>query len=80
MLLYLSQRASLSQYAQLTVSARQGEKRAHINSFCWDLDRIEKTNRWEILKINADKIKEEALHHPQDTTGTIGKLHRNASG
>jgi hypothetical protein len=63
--------ASLSQCERLTVSARRGEERALINSFCWDLDHIEKTNRWEILKINADKIKEEALHHLQDTTGTV---------
>jgi hypothetical protein len=63
--------ASLSQCERLTVSARRGEERALINSYCWDLNHIEKTNRWEVLKINADNVKEEVLHHLQDTTGTV---------
>ncbi len=63
--------ASLSQCERLTVSARRGEERALINSYCWDLNHIEKTNRWEVLKINPNEIKEEALHHLQNTTGTV---------
>ncbi len=63
--------ASLSQCERLTVSARRGEERARINSYCWDLDHIEKTNRWEILKIDSEELKEEAWIHLHETTGTV---------
>jgi hypothetical protein len=63
--------ASLSQCERLTVSARRGEERARINSYCWDLDHIEKTNRWEVLKIESDELKDEAWRHLHETTGTV---------
>lgn len=63
--------ASLSQCERLTVSARRGEERARINSYCWDLDHIEKTNRWEILKIEGDELKDEVWRHLHETTGTV---------
>lgn len=63
--------ASLSQCERLTVSARRGEERARINSYCWDLDHIEKTNRWEILKIESDEVKDEVWRHLHGTTGTV---------
>jgi hypothetical protein len=63
--------ASLSQCERLTVSARRGEERARINSYCWDLDHIEKTNRWEILKIESDQLKEEVWRQLNATTGTV---------
>lgn len=63
--------ASLSQCERLTVSTRREEERARINSFCWDLDHIEKTNRWEILKIYSGELKEEVWNHLHETTGTV---------
>lgn len=63
--------ASLSQCERLTVSTRRGEERARINSYCWDLDHIEKTNRWEILKIDSEELKEEVWNHLHETTGTV---------
>ncbi len=63
--------ASLSQRERLTVSARRGEERARIHSYCWDLDHIEQTNRWEILKIESDEIKDEVWRHLHETTGTV---------
>ncbi len=63
--------ASLSQCERLTVSARRGAERARINSYCWDLDHIEKTNRWEILKIDREALKEEVWNHLHETTGTV---------
>jgi hypothetical protein len=63
--------ASLSQCERLTVSARRGEERARINSYCWDLDHIEKTNRWEILKIDREELKQEVWNHMHETTGTV---------
>jgi DNA topoisomerase VI subunit B len=63
--------ASLSQCEKLTVSARRGEERARINSYCWDLAHIERTNRWEILKVESDQLKDEARSHLGRTTGTV---------
>lgn len=63
--------ASLSQCERLTVSARRGEERARINSYCWDLDHIERTNRWEVLKIDNDELKDEVWRHLHETTGTV---------
>lgn len=63
--------ASLSQCEKLTVSARRGEERARINSYCWDLAHIERTNRWEVLKVESDKLKDEARSHLGRTTGTV---------
>jgi hypothetical protein len=63
--------ASLSQCERLTVSTRRSEERVRINSYSWDLDHIEKTNRWEIVKIDSDAIKDEAWHHLHETTGTV---------
>jgi hypothetical protein len=63
--------ASLSQCERLIVSARRGEERARINSFCWDLDHIEQTNRWEILKIESTEIKDIVRRHLLETTGTV---------
>ena len=63
--------ASLSQCEKLTVSARRGEERVRINSFCWDLDHIEYTNRWEILQLDRNEIKQEAWDHLHNTTGTV---------
>ncbi len=63
--------ASLSQAEKLTVSARRGEERARINSYCWDLNHIEETNRWEILKVETSELKEEVREHLHQTTGTV---------
>ena len=63
--------ASLSQCERLTVSARRGEERVRINSYCWDLDHIENTNRWEILKIESEDLRQEVRDHLKETTGTV---------
>ena len=63
--------ASLSQCERVTVSARRGEERVRINSYCWDLDHIESTNRWEIIKIESEDLREEVRKHLKDTTGTV---------
>jgi hypothetical protein len=63
--------ASLSQCERVTVSARRGEERVRINSYCWDLGHIESTNRWEILKIESEDLREEVREHLKETTGTV---------
>jgi hypothetical protein len=63
--------ASLSQCERLTVSSRRGEVRARINSYCWDLQHIEATNKWEILWVENENLKPEILNHLKETPGTV---------
>ena len=63
--------ASLSQCERLTVSSRKGEERVRINSYCWDMAHIEYSNRWEILKIENNELKDEVSKHLHRTTGTV---------
>ena len=63
--------ASLSQCERLTVSSRRSELQARINSFCWDLDHIETTNRWEILGVHSEDLKDEVWQHLHQSTGTV---------
>jgi len=53
--------ASLSQCRRLSVASRTSLERVDIVGYCWDLEHIERTNRWELLPV------------PRETGGT--KLH-----
>jgi len=63
--------ASLSQCERFIVASRRGEERVRINAYCWDLEHIEFTNRWEILQVEKDELADEVLTHLQKTTGTV---------
>lgn len=63
--------ASLSQCLRLTVASRQNESRADINAYCWDLDHIKATNRWEILPVRSADLQPHARQHLKETTGTV---------
>jgi hypothetical protein len=43
--------ASLSQCQRLTVASRTLRTRADISAYCWDLEHIERTDRWELLSV-----------------------------
>lgn len=63
--------ASLSQCRRLTVASRTSDARADITAYAWDLDHIEKTNRWEILLVERHAIPE-ILHAPlANSPGTV---------
>jgi len=62
--------ASLSQCDELIVSSRQGLQRARINSFMWSMNHINKSDRWEILKVQSDVLPPEVLSHLGNTVGT----------
>lgn len=47
--------ASLSQCKRLTVASRTLRTRAEINAYCWDLEHIERTDRWELLPVSREK-------------------------
>lgn len=63
--------ASLSQCLRLTVASRQNPNRADINAYCWDVDHVDATNRWEILPIKPADLHVGARQHLKETTGTV---------
>ena len=63
--------ASLSQCERLTVASRVGSERARVTAYTWDLDHIEKTNRWEILQVDTESLPKAIQGRLGRTTGTI---------
>ncbi len=63
--------ASLSQCQRLTVASRTNPNRADITAFCWDLDHINRTNRWEILAIDRNGLGPPIRGPLKDTAGTV---------
>ena len=43
--------ASLSQCRRLSVASRTNRDRAEVSAYCWDLEHIERTNRWELMPL-----------------------------
>lgn len=63
--------ASISQCRRLVVGSRIAPKRARVEARVFDLDHIERTNKWEILVLDPGE-RPEALTEPlQNTTGTV---------
>ncbi|MEE9569692.1 MAG: ATP-binding protein [Candidatus Binatia bacterium] len=63
--------ASLSQCRRLTVASRTSHDRAYINAYCWDIEHIRKTNRWEILSLKGKEL-DRAISGPlKETPGTV---------
>src|SRR6266403_2156956 len=63
--------ASMSQCQRLSVASRVNPRRAEIAAFCWDLDHIEKTNRWEILTLEHEHLGPAIRKPLRDTLGTV---------
>ncbi len=63
--------ASMSQCQRLSVASRVNKDRADIAAFCWDLDHIEKTNRWEILPIDRNGLGPAIREPLKETVGTV---------
>lgn len=61
--------ASLSQCRRLSVASRHNPDRADIAGYSWDLEHIERTDRWEILPVDGTK---HLIKHPlKESTGTV---------
>lgn len=61
--------ASMSQCQCLSVASRWNPERADIAAYSWNLDHIERTNRWEILPADKNAL---PLRMPlKETTGTV---------
>jgi hypothetical protein len=55
--------ASLSQCRRLTVSSRP--KGGMLSAYCWDLDHVEETNRWEVFPVLKAELPQ-AVHEGSD--------------
>jgi hypothetical protein len=63
--------ASLSQCRTLTVASRMDRSQRRIEVRRWDLDRIQKSNKWEIEIIGAEEKQDNLLEPLQEQTGTV---------
>src|SRR3984957_18939262 len=62
--------ASMSQCQCLSVASRWNPDRADIAAYSWDLEHIEKTNKWEILPLGKDELSEVIREPLKDKKGT----------
>lgn len=63
--------ASLSQCLRLTVATRWNPDRADVLAYCWDVEHIEATNRWEVLGVKTAELPLPARLHLKETPGTV---------
>lgn len=63
--------ASLSQCRRLTVASRTDPNQRRIEARTWDLDEIQRTNRWEVFILGADERNEKLVEPLQNHTGTV---------
>lgn len=63
--------ASLSQCLRVTVATRWNPNRADILAYCWDVNHIEATNRWEVLNVKTTDLPAQAQLHLKETPGTV---------
>lgn len=63
--------ASMSQCQRLCVASRWNSDRADIAAYCWDLEHIEKTNRWEILPLDRNGLGPAIRTPLKDHRGTV---------
>ena len=62
--------ASLSQCLKFTVATRLNPNRSDIAAYCWDVEHVDATNRWEILRVATNNLHEHIRQHLKKTTGT----------
>lgn len=62
--------ASISQCRRVVVASRIALQRARIEARVFDLDHIERENRWEVLVLDPDERPQHVTEPLQDTTGT----------
>lgn len=63
--------ASMSQCQCLSVASRWNRNRADIAAYSWDLDHIDRTNRWEILPLERNRLGPAIRKPLKDTRGTV---------
>jgi len=63
--------ASLSQCRRLTVASRTSRQRANVTAYCWDLEHIGETDRWEILPVGPGETGPSVREPLKETAGTV---------
>lgn len=63
--------ASLSQCRRLTVASRTDPDQRRIEARSWDLDEIERTNKWEVFVLGADDREKRLTEPLQEHNGTV---------
>jgi hypothetical protein len=63
--------ASLSQCRLLTVASRRGLERRRIEIRRWDLDHVARTNRWEVLRLDAAHALRDLVQPLLEHPGTV---------
>ncbi|MHB1544698.1 MAG: ATP-binding protein [Cuniculiplasma sp.] len=63
--------ASLSQCRRLTVASRRSRERLEVSGFCWDLEHIDRTNRWELVSVTADTAAPALFSPLRHSPGTV---------
>ncbi|WOF16782.1 ATP-binding protein [Methanoplanus sp. FWC-SCC4] len=63
--------ASLSQCRCLTVSSRKSLNTPYITGLCWDYDHIQKTNKWQAIKLKNTELNRKVRKPLMKNTGTV---------
>jgi DNA topoisomerase VI subunit B len=63
--------ASFSQAKRWIVATRNEDSDKEIIAFKWDLDHVNKTNKWEILPINEKNLEYKIIEALENKTGTV---------
>jgi hypothetical protein len=63
--------ASLSQCQCLSVASRWNRERADITGYAWDLDHIDRTNKWEIIPLERERSTAVVRDPLKDHPGTV---------
>lgn len=63
--------ASFSQAKRWIVATRSEDFHNEIIAFKWDLDHVNKTNKWEILPINEKNLEYKIIEALENKTGTV---------
>jgi hypothetical protein len=62
--------ASISQCRRLIVSSQSADSPDEQNAYCWDLDHIKKTNKWEVIDIGIHEIENLLSSDNSNSSGT----------
>jgi hypothetical protein len=63
--------ASLSQCRRLTVASRKSRERFEASAYSWDLEHIERTNRWELIPVAGDAAGPSLFSPLRSSPGTV---------
>jgi len=63
--------ASMSQCQRLIVASRCDPNQKEIHAYCWDMDHVDMTNKWEIIQVSKKELKFILNHYLDTSTGTV---------